>query len=127
MKSSFGSTAITAGGSRRPAAAPVRIAMGPEAPPAEPGTEIIPDEEIDESLDQPWHVIIYDDPVNLMSYVTMVIQRVFGYPPGTAERMMMEVHTRGKSIVWTGGRERAEHYVQQIQSWQLLAAMKKAG
>src|SRR6185503_3544591 len=76
--------------------------------PAETDTEIvvIPEEDIDESLDQPWHVIIFDDPVNLMSYVTMVIQRIFGYPPGTAERMMLEVHTRGKSVVWTGGRER---------------------
>ena len=93
------------------------------------GTEItiVPEEEIDESLDQPWHVIIYDDPVNLMSYVTMVIQRIFGYPAGTAERMMLEVHTHGKSVVWTGSREHAEHYVQQLQSYQLLAAMKKAG
>jgi ATP-dependent Clp protease adaptor protein ClpS len=93
----------------------------------DPAIVVIPEEDIDESLDQPWHVIIFDDPVNLMSYVTMVIQRIFGYPAGTAERMMLEVHTKGKSVVWTGGRERAEHYVQQLQSYQLLAAMKKAG
>jgi ATP-dependent Clp protease adaptor protein ClpS len=92
-----------------------------------PDKIIVPEEEIDESLDQPWHVIVYDDPVNLMSYVTMVLQRIFGYPTGTAERMMMEVHTRGKSVVWTGGRERAEHYVQLLHSSQLLADMKKAG
>jgi ATP-dependent Clp protease adaptor protein ClpS len=92
-----------------------------------PDTEIIPEEEIDESLDQPWHVIVYDDPVNLMHYVTLILQRIFGYPPGTAERMMMEVHTLGKSVVWTGARERAEHYVQLLHSSQLLAAMKKAG
>lgn len=97
------------------------------APPPDTDTEVIPEEEIDESLDQPWHVIIYDDPVNLMDYVTMIIQRVFGYPAATATRMMMDVHTRGKCVVWTGGRERAEHYVQQLQSFQLLAAMKKAG
>ena len=101
---------------------------GAPAPP-ETDTEItiLPSEEVDESLDQPWHVLIYDDPVNLMQYVTMVIRRVFGYPENTASRMMMEVHTRGKSIVWTGERERAELYVQQLQSYQLLAAMKKAG
>jgi ATP-dependent Clp protease adaptor protein ClpS len=92
-----------------------------------PDTVVIPEEEIDESLDQPWHVIVYDDPVNLMNYVTLILQRIFGYPVETAERMMMEVHTRGKSVVWTGGRERAEYYVQQLQSSQLLAAMKKAG
>jgi ATP-dependent Clp protease adaptor protein ClpS len=96
-------------------------------PDTETETVIIPDEDVDELLDQPWHVVIYDDPVNLMSYVTMVIRRVFGYPEGTAERMMMEVHTKGKSIVWTGDREKAELYVQQLQSYQLLAAMKKAG
>jgi ATP-dependent Clp protease adaptor protein ClpS len=92
-----------------------------------PDIDVIPEEEIDESLDQPWHVIVFDDPVNLMTYVTLILQRIFGYPVETAERMMMEVHTRGKSVVWTGGRERAEHYVQQLQSSQLLAAMKKAG
>ena len=107
--------------------APTCGSGGTAPPDTGTGITILPEEEIDESLDQPWHVIIYDDPVNLMSYVTMVIQRIFGYPPGTAERMMLEVHTRGKSVVWTGSRERAEHYVQQLQSYQLLAAMKKAG
>jgi ATP-dependent Clp protease adaptor protein ClpS len=107
-----------------PAAVSVRsFSLGTGAP----DTIVVPEEEIDESLDQPWHVIVYDDPVNLMSYVTMVIQRIFGYPSGTAERMMLEVHTRGKSVVWTGGRERAEHYVQLLHSSQLLADMKKAG
>jgi ATP-dependent Clp protease adaptor protein ClpS len=102
-------------------------AAGPAPPETETEITIIPDEEVDESLDQPWHVVIYDDPVNLMDYVTMVIRRVFGYPEDTAARMMLEVHTRGKSIVWTGDREKAELYVQQLQSYQLLAAMKKAG
>ncbi len=110
-----------------PQSASNRVAAAAVPPDTETETVVIPAEEIDESLDQPWHVLIYDDPVNLMSYVTMVIRRVFGYPEGTAERMMMEVHTRGKSIVWTGDREKAELYVQQLQSYQLLAAMKKAG
>ncbi len=106
---------------------PPAITAATAPPETDTETVILPEEEIDESLDQPWHVVVYDDPVNLMSYVTMVIQRIFGYPAGTAERMMMEVHQKGKSVVWTGGRERAEHYVQQLQSYQLLAAMKKAG
>lgn len=98
------------------------------APPdTDTDTRILPEEDVDETLDQPWHVVIYDDPVNLMTYVTMVIRRIFGYPEGTAERMMLEVHSKGKSIVWTGDREKAELYVQQLQSYQLLAAMKKAG
>ena len=76
---------------RSPGYTSLTPAITAAAPPAETDTEtiVLPEEEIDESLDQPWHVIVYDDPVNLMSYVTMVIQRVFGYPSGTAERMML--------------------------------------
>ena len=62
-----------------------------------------------------------------MAYVTMVLQRVFGYPKSKAERMMLDVHHKGKCIVWTGGRENAEHYVRLLQSHQLLSSMKKAG
>jgi ATP-dependent Clp protease adaptor protein ClpS len=97
------------------------------APPSETDTVVLPKEEIDESLDQPWHVVVHNDPVNLMGYVTMILQRIFGYPEGTAHRMMLDVHHKGKCIVWTGEREKAEHYVQQLQSAQLLATMKKAG
>lgn len=87
--------------------------------------EVLPDEDTD--LDQPWHVIIFNDPVNLMSYVTMVIRRIFGYSKDQAERMMLDVHQKGKCIVWTGGKERAELYVRQLQEHQLLSSMKKAG
>jgi len=77
-------------------------------------------------LDSPWNVIVYDDPVNLMSFVTLVLQRVFGYPKEKAESLMLEVHKSGQSVVWTGMREQAELYVQQLQSYQLRAVMKKA-
>ncbi|MEM7601561.1 MAG: ATP-dependent Clp protease adapter ClpS [Verrucomicrobiota bacterium] len=86
----------------------------------------ITEEQTEVDLDTPWNVIVYDDPVNLMSFVTLVIQRVFGYPKTKAETMMMEVHQKGQSVVWTGQREQAELYVQQLQSHQLLAAMKKS-
>ncbi len=86
----------------------------------------ITEEETEVDLDTPWNVIVYDDPVNLMSFVTLVIQRVFGYAKTKAESMMMEVHQKGQSVVWTGEREQAELYVQQLQSHQLLAAMKKS-
>lgn len=87
---------------------------------------VITETETETDLDTPWNVIIYDDPVNLMTFVTLVIKRVFGYPQEKAESLMMEVHNRGQSVVWTGEREKAELYVQQLQSHQLLAAMKKA-
>ncbi|MCB1204530.1 MAG: ATP-dependent Clp protease adapter ClpS [Verrucomicrobiae bacterium] len=76
--------------------------------------------------DAPWNVLVYDDPVNLMSFVTLVFRRVFGYPQEKAEALMLEVHRNGFSVVWSGNREKAEFYVQQLQSHQLLAAMKKA-
>lgn len=76
--------------------------------------------------DAPWNVIVYDDPVNLMSFVTLVLKRVFEYPQEKAEALMLEVHRNGLSVVWSGEREKAELYVQQLQSHQLLAAMKKS-
>ncbi len=76
--------------------------------------------------DTPWHVMVYDDPVNLMTYVTKVLQQVFGYSADKASILMMEVHNAGESIVWTGGREKAELYVQQLQGFQLRASLRKA-
>jgi ATP-dependent Clp protease adaptor protein ClpS len=79
----------------------------------------------EESLDLPWQVIVHNDPVNLMTYVTMVFQRVFGYPREKAERHMLEVHQKGCSILWSGVRERAELYVQQLHGYLLLATLEK--
>ena len=76
--------------------------------------------------DVPWNVVVLNDPVNLQAYVTMVFKRVFGYPQPRAEALMMEVHTLGRSVVWTGGREKAEFYVQQLHGWQLQTTMEKA-
>lgn len=70
--------------------------------------------------------MIYNDPVNLMSYVTMVIQRIFGYPEAKARLLMLDVHHKGQCIAWTGAREQAELYVQHLQSHQLLSALRKA-
>ena len=79
----------------------------------------------EEELDVPWQVVVHNDPVNLMTYVTMVFQRVFGYPREKAERHMLEVHRQGRSIVWSGVRERAEFYVQQLHGYLLLATLEK--
>ena len=79
----------------------------------------------EEALDFPWQVVVHNDPVNLMSYVTMVFQRVFGYPREKAERHMLEVHHKGRSVLWSGMRERAELYVQQLHGYLLLATLEK--
>ena len=81
----------------------------------------------EEDLDLPWQVVVHNDPVNLMSYVTMVFQRVFGYPREKAERHMLEVHHNGRSILWSGMREPAELYVQQLHGYLLLATLEKTG
>ena len=80
----------------------------------------------EEEIDVPWQVVVHNDPVNLMSYVTMVFQRVFGYPRERAETHMLEVHQKGRSILWTGVRERAELYVQQLHGYLLLATIERS-
>jgi ATP-dependent Clp protease adaptor protein ClpS len=79
-----------------------------------------------EAVDVPWNVVVHNDPVNLMSYVTKVFQSVFGYSKERAERHMMEVHRSGRSIVWTGLREPAEAYVQQLHAYLLLSTLEKS-
>ena len=74
----------------------------------------------------PWNVVVHNDPVNLTRYVTMVFQKVFGYARARAERHMLEVHQKGRSIVWSGDRERAELYVQQLHGYLLLATLEKS-
>jgi len=78
------------------------------------------------SLDAPWNVVVHDDPVNLMGYVTWVFMKVFGYPESRAVKHMLEVHEQGRSIVWTGAREKAEFHTQQLQAYQLKASLDKA-
>lgn len=72
----------------------------------------------------PWQVLVFNDPVNLMSFVTLIIRRIFGYSEQKATELMLQVHQKGRAIVWTGEREKAELYVQQLQSHQLLASME---
>ena len=67
-------------------------------------------EQTDEATDltRPWVVIVWDDPVNLMAYVTYVFQKLFGYPKPKAEKLMLDVHHKGKAVVARGSREKAE-------------------
>jgi ATP-dependent Clp protease adaptor protein ClpS len=91
-----------------------------------PQTGVIEETETDAttSLAKPWKVIVHDDPITLMDYVTMTLRRIFGYPAERAHALMMEVHTQGRSIVWTGAREEAELYVLKLHAAQLLATME---
>lgn len=76
-------------------------------------------------LESTWNVVVHNDPVNLMSYVTRVFQKIFGFGKDKAEKHMMEVHQKGRSVVWSGAREKAEFYVQQLHTHLLLATLEK--
>jgi ATP-dependent Clp protease adaptor protein ClpS len=78
------------------------------------------------STQPPWNVVVYDDPVNLMAYVTFVLMKIFGYTEKFATTLMLQVHQQGRSIVWTGEREKAEFYTQQLQFHQLKTSIEKA-
>ena len=91
---------------------------------AEPTVET--DELTETAADVPWNVVVHNDPITTMNYVTMVFQKVFGYPRDKSERHMKEVHHRGRSILWSGVRERAELYVEQLHGHQLLSTLERA-
>ncbi len=83
------------------------------------------DIEIDPDIDVPWIVIVWNDPINLMTYVTWVFQKVFGFPRAEAERLMMDVHTKGKAVVAHGPKERCEAHVATLHGYGLWATMQK--
>jgi ATP-dependent Clp protease adaptor protein ClpS len=82
-------------------------------------------DELDEAVDvdRPWVTIVWDDPVNLMSYVTFVFQDIFGYSREKAQRLMMNVHQLGKAVVSTGTREQMERDVTQLHAAGLWATL----
>nr|WP_067174158.1 ATP-dependent Clp protease adapter ClpS [Microtetraspora niveoalba] len=81
--------------------------------------------EMDVRPDLPWLTIVWNDPVNLMSYVTYVFQTVFGYPREKAEKLMMDVHHKGKAVVASGSREEMERDVQILHSYGLWATVQQ--
>ena len=75
--------------------------------------------------DVPWIVIVWNDPINLMSYVVYVFQKLFGYSKEKATRLMLDVHHRGKAVVSSGPREKAEFDVYRLHDAGLWATMQK--
>ena len=91
--------------------------------PVEVDPDLLPDETT--HLAKPWVTIVWNDPVNLMSYVTYVFTTYFGYAKKKAEKLMMEVHEEGRSVVSTGTREEMERDVQAMHEHGLWATMEK--
>jgi ATP-dependent Clp protease adaptor protein ClpS len=77
------------------------------------------------SLDRPWIVLVWNDPINLMSYVTMVFQKVFGYSLEKATSLMLDVHEKGRAVVSSGTREKAEIDVFRLHEHGLWATMQQ--
>lgn len=77
-------------------------------------------------LDQPWVTLVWDDPVNLMSYVSFVFREYFGFDKTEATRLMMIVHTEGRAVVASGGREEMERHVVAMHGYGLWASLQKA-
>jgi ATP-dependent Clp protease adaptor protein ClpS len=76
-------------------------------------------------LDVPWITLVWNDPVNLMSYVTFVFQTYFGYSRTKAEKLMMDVHVKGRAVVSTGAREKMEADTEALQGYGLWATFQK--
>jgi ATP-dependent Clp protease adaptor protein ClpS len=100
---------------------PMRLHSGSMAP-AE-AERSVADERTE--VDPPWIVIVWNDPINLMSYVTWVFQKLFGYSREKAEKLMMDVHTKGKAVVANGSRDKCESDVARLHAHGLWATMQK--
>jgi ATP-dependent Clp protease adaptor protein ClpS len=75
--------------------------------------------------DKQWVTIVWNDPINLMSYVTYVFQHVFGYTKKKAEKLMLDVHHKGRAVVATGAREAMEHNVEVLHGYGLWATVQQ--
>ncbi len=100
----------------------IRLAQG-----TSPERTLEPEVESNTSIDRPWNVIVWNDPITLMSYVVYVFQKLFGYTQEKATRLMLEVHHQGRSVVTTVDRERGEHYVSRLHGFGLQATLEQTG
>jgi ATP-dependent Clp protease adaptor protein ClpS len=91
-------------------------------------TETINRPETDEAqeVDRPWLVIVWNDPINLMSYVTFVFQKLFGYSRAKATKLMLQVHNEGRAVVSSGSREKAELDCFRLHGYGLWATIAKS-
>ncbi len=83
------------------------------------------DADVRSEPDRPWITIVWNDPINLMSYVTHVFMTVFGYPKAKAEKLMLDVHHRGRAVVSSGSRERMELDVATLHGYGLWATLEQ--
>jgi ATP-dependent Clp protease adaptor protein ClpS len=99
--------------------------MAASAAPTRPDTSGVREVDVLDATDAPWVTIVWDDPVNLMNYVTYVLQKLFGYSEPHATKLMMQVHTEGKAVVSAGTRESMEVDVTKLHAAGLWATMQQ--
>jgi len=85
----------------------------------------VPDVEEVPAADRPWVTVVHNDPVNLMTYVTWVFQKLFGYSRDKAEKLMLDVHHKGRAIVSSGAREKMEHDASRLHAYGLWATVSR--
>lgn len=108
------------------AAASQNEPVSPTAPAvADPEVVRDPTSEDEHSTDVPWVVLVWNDPINLMSYVVYVFQKLFGYSEAKATELMLDVHNKGRAAVAWGSREKAELDVFRLHEYGLWATMQK--
>jgi ATP-dependent Clp protease adaptor protein ClpS len=90
-----------------------------------PGTREEADVDAADAVDKPWITIVWDDPVNLMTYVTFVFQKLFGYSEPHATKLMLQVHNEGKAVVSAGSREAMETDVSKLHAAGLWATLQQ--
>ncbi|MXX64468.1 MAG: ATP-dependent Clp protease adapter ClpS [Acidimicrobiia bacterium] len=100
--------------------------MRPDGATIAPDRVDTPDTDERPDIDKGWNVVVWNDPVNLMSYVVLVFRRVFGYSEEKATRLMLEVHNQGRSIVNTAPREKAEVDCYTLHRYSLWATIERA-
>jgi ATP-dependent Clp protease adaptor protein ClpS len=103
---------------------PRRSSMGGGA---SPSRVLEPETGSETRLDRPWNVVVWNDPITLMSYVVYVFQRLFGYNREKATTLMLQVHQEGRSIVATVDHERGEFYVSRLHGFGLQATLERTG
>ena len=99
--------------------------MGAPSAPTRPGTTAVREPDELAATDAPWITLFWDDPVNLMNYVTYVFQKLFGYSEPHATKLMLQVHNEGKAVVSAGTREAMEVDVSKLHAAGLWATMQQ--
>jgi len=102
------------------------IQRGPVMSQTEASPDVDVEEKLKEAFARGWSVIVWNDPINLMSFVTYVLQKLFGYSKEKATQLMLDVHTKGRAVVSSGTRERAELDVYRLHEHGLWATMEQS-